>query len=449
MWSLSSLAELSLWQALIILGVLLPFALFDLRKRSQGIKTHLLAGCIAGSLLSLVLIQIGRWFGTPIVAQSPYAMALAILLLIGGWKALFGPWETGTKATMLGVFIFWIAYYTLSQQSPEMRTIQLYSIGLALVPAAVWCLLFLKYHAERIGVVLLMFFSGMLSTVPILFYDLLVRRGAEFQFFLFRITPESFSQSSHGFVTGQLATGGGTQSLIMTSLVSFMIVGIIEEISKFWALSHSGKPLLRSIDDGIELAIIVAIGFAFAENIVNPAYFGGFVRDFLMKSQQPDVLGFFSNMLGRSVLTTMVHILSTGIMGYALGLSVFAGPYLSELEAQHKPHPLLSRLHAWFGVRELTVYRTVVLTTGIVLAIVLHGMFNFMVTLPDMLPWHPRTLGELTGMTVPLISAIPLLLIPAMLYVVGGFWLLTSLCLRRENAEDRGHRVAQEVFVRD
>jgi hypothetical protein len=39
--------------------------------------------------------------------------------------------------------------------------------------------------------------------------------------------------------------------------------------------------------------------------------------------------------------------------------------------------------------------------------------------------------------------------LPSMLYVVGGFWFLTSLFLRRENMEDRGRAVTNEVFVRD
>lgn len=445
---LDSLHPFSLPRLLTVLAVVGVCALADLRMRRRRKVSQLLPGCMLGSVLSLAIIQVASLFTGPEAMSSPYGMALALLVLFMAWKALFGPWDSSMKAAVLGTFLFWIAFHMLAQQDPSTRSIHLISMGLALVPAAVWCALFLRYHAERMSTVLLMFFSGMLSTVPILFYDLLVRGGAEFQFFLFRVTPESFSRASHGFVSGQLSLGGGTQSIVWTTLVSFVIVGVIEEISKYWVLNHSGRTAFRSIDDALEMAIIVAIGFAFAENVVNPVYFGGFVRQYLMGAN-PDILGFLSNMLGRSVLTSMVHILSTGVIGYFLGLAVFADPYLSEKRAQGKKYALLARLERIFQVRQIFIFRFLCVAAGIGIGVILHAAFNFMVTLPDILPNNPDTLGDLLGMKIAVLSDIPLLLFPSMLYVVGGFWLLTSLFLRRENMEDRGHAVMTEVFVRD
>jgi RsiW-degrading membrane proteinase PrsW (M82 family) len=449
MWFLDSLHPLSLPRLLTVLVVVGVCAGIDLRMRSRGRRLKLLPGCVLGSVLSLAIIQIATLFAGPEAVESPYAMALALIALFLAWKALFGPWDPAMKAAVLGTFLFWIAFHILAQQEPAARTIHLISMALALVPAAVWCGLFLKYHAERASTILLMFFSGMLSTVPILFYDLLVRGGAKFQFFLFTITPESFSRSSHSFVSGQLALGGGVQSLVWTTLVSFLIVGVIEELSKYWVLNHSGRTAFRSIDDALEMAILVAIGFAFAENVVNPVYFGGFVREYLMNTGSPDVLGFLSNMLGRSILTSMVHILSTGVIGYFLGLAVFAEPYLVEQRSHGKKFAWLTRLEAIFQVKQILIFRILMISAGIAIGVLLHAGFNFMVTLPDILPSHPETLGDLFGISMPLLQKIPLLIFPSMLYVVGGFWLLTSLFLRRENMEDRGHPVVTEVFVRD
>lgn len=316
------------------------------------------------------------------------------------------------------------------------------------MPAGVWCFLFLKYHKERMSSVGLLFLAGILSTVPILFYDTLVRRGVEMQFLLFRIKPESFNQTSHTFVSGQLTSGSQTQSVILATLISFFFVGLIEEVSKYWVLSRSGKQLFASIDDVMQLSIIVAIGFAFAENIINPVYFSSFVREYLLHGSAPDVLGFLSNVLGRSVLTNMVHILSTGVMGYFLGLAIFAGPVLAERHARKKSYRLLAFLHRMLRLKEISIFRVQMLVTGLLSAIVLHGLFNFLVTLPEILPGQPRSVAEMIGPSAPLfLDRVPLLLLPALLYVVGGFWLLTTLFLRSENIAERGHLVAKEVLV--
>jgi hypothetical protein len=70
--------------------------------------------------------------------------------------------------------------------------------------------------------------------------------------------------------------------------------------------------------------------------------------------------------------------------------------------------------------------------------------------MPDLLPSHPRTVADLMGLgSGSFLSSIPLLLLPSMLYVVGGFWLLTSLFLKRENMEERGRVIETETLVKD
>ena len=434
---------------LLIGGIVTALAVIDLLSRSRKRSTHLLFGCVLGSLLSWGILLLTQAFGAADSIQNPYLLGFAFIVLIIAWKALFGPWETHAKAAILGTFLFWIAFHILGKEAASTRLVHLYSMAIGLVPAVLWCVLFLKYHKERISAVLLLFFSGMLSTAPILFYDMLVRKGVDLQFFLFRVTPENFSASSHGFVSGALVGVNGIQSALFTTLISFLIVGVIEEVSKYWVLRKSGTSIFTSIDDVFELGIIAAIGFAYAENVINPSYFGGFIRDFLLNASQPDVLGFISNILGRSVLTSMVHILSTGVLAYALGLALFAPSYLSERQSHGKHYPFLHLVHKLLQVREVSVFRTYIMLIGLTAAIVLHAMFNFMVTLPDLLPTHPQSIGELLQLSHNSFwNNIPLLLVPSMLYVVGGFWFITSLFLRRENAEERGHLETREVFVR-
>jgi hypothetical protein len=329
----------------------------------------------------------------------------------------------------------------------EQVTVRLIAAGVALMPAIIWCRLFLRYHWERRGVVVLLFLSGILATVPILFYDALVRRGVEMHFLFFRIQPESFSQTAQQVVMQHAAVGGG-DGRMMALLISYLFVGLIEEVSKYWVISRSGQRLFTSIDDVLQLSIIAAIGFAFAENVVNPVYFTAFVRDFLFHGAAPDVSAFISNVLGRSVLTSMVHIVSTGVMGYFLGLAIFAGPYLAEQRMQGRLFRILNGLHRLLRLPEVSLFRVQMLATGLIAAIGLHGLFNFLVTLPEMLPGNPQSIADIIGPSAPsFLSAIPFLLIPALFYVVGGFWLLTVLFARKASMQERGHLVTREVWV--
>lgn len=436
--TLASLDGFTLARSLPILMAVGALACADLIRRWRHKDTHLLFACIMGTFLSVGLI---RAVGAGIVSgeASPFVVAAVVTCVIIAWRCLFGPWEVQTKAAVLGVFLFWITAHMLWREQNQEQLVRLLAAGVALVPAVVWILLFLKYHAERAGVVLLLFFAGMLATAPILFYDLLVRRGVELQFFLFTIKPESFTGTVQEFVSSHMQVGRGMATALTVSFLTFVFVAIIEEFSKYWVLSRTAKPLFRSVDDVLQLSIVVAIGFAFAENIVNPVYFTAFVRDYLLHGSSVNLVDFVGNVLGRSVLTSMVHILSTGIMGYFFALSIFAGPYLKERHKAGHGYRLTRGLHALMRVPEASVFRVNMLAVGFLCAVTLHAVFNFLVTIPEMLPGNPSTLGELWSGTPGFLSGVPFLMIPSLLYVVGGFWLLTSLFLRKENMVELGH----------
>ncbi len=435
-------------KTLLVLCAVLALASADMVRRMHHQKTHLLFATILGTALSLGLIITAHNFLQPGLQENPYAMAFAVLVIIIAWRSLFGPWEVQTKTTMLGTFIFWIALHLFMNDDLHGRLVHLIAIGSALIPAFIWCRLFLRYHEERMGTVLLMFFSGMLATAPILFYDALVRHGVMLQFFLFRLEPESFNQTSQTFVSGQLSDGSTMNMILATSLLSYAIVGLIEEVSKYWVITRSGRTLFCSIDDVMQLSIMAAIGFAFAENVVNPAYFTSFVQNYLMNTDSRDITSFLSNVMGRSVLTTMVHIVATGVMGYFLGLSLFAGPYLSSRHARGKAYRFLSFIRRVLRLKEVSVFRTEMIVTGLLSAIFIHGLFNFLVTVPGLLPGNPENLHQLLGDGSPLfLQKIPLLLIPCLLYVVGGFWLLTHLFLLKDNMDERGYLLSKNIVV--
>ena len=404
--------------------------------------------CTTGTVVTFILLGFYYMlfdFGTK---QDPFFMALGIVCTVMAWRFLFGPWRPKIKATVLGTFIFWLALHLIMKEAPTERTARLLATSVALIPALIWCVLFYKEHKQRLGLVVLMFFSGMLSTAPILFYDSMVRHGVELQFFLFRIVPENFTRSTNAFVSGNLVGVTGMRSTIVATLISFIIVGLIEEVSKFWVLKKSGQQFFSSIDDVIQLGIIVAIGFAFAENVMNPSYFLAFVQQYLIHPDSPQWGPFMGNVLGRAILTNMVHILSTGVLAYFYGLARFADPILKEQHAAGKVHPVPLLMHKLFNQPEKNFYRNEKMAIGLTASILLHGMFNFLVTLPDLLPGHPRTLGDLFGSAVgsPM-HYVALLVIPSLFYVVGGFWVLSVLFYKKENMKERGVLVSTDTFV--
>jgi hypothetical protein len=192
----------------------------------------------------------------------------------------------------------------------------------------------------------------------------------------------------------------------------------------------------------------VAIGFAFAENVINPTYFVGFVQEYLLAPSSADWGSFAGNVIGRSILTTMVHIVSTGVMGYFLGLAIFAGPYLEEAHTQGRSSLVSVIARTFLQLPEKAVFRKQVMFTGFAIGTVLHGLFNFMVSLPDLLPGNPRTLGDLFGAASgSWLHLFSIILLPSLFYVLGGFWILSTLFYEGENRKEHGQLILTDTFV--
>lgn len=450
--SLSSLTGSSAFiRSIIVFSVILGFGIFDQMKWSGSKERHkFFYAFVLGTLVTWILIAFKRAFFETGIGQDPFLMALGITCVIIGWKFLFGPWNTSIKATVLGTFLFWVTYALLRYKTPEDLLATAIAAVFAIIPVVIWCTLFLSYHRERFNVVLLAFFAGMLSVVPILFYSELMSRGIELNFFLFKITPLSFGSTSREFVNGSsFFTGISSKNgIVFTTLITYLIVGVIEETSKFWVLKKSSADFFRSIDDTLQLSIVVALGFAFAENLVNPTYFVGFVKQYLILPASPMWGPLIGSVFGRAILTTMVHVLSTGVLGYFFGLAFFATPLLRDQFKQGKGHRFMWIVHRMLSVRTDAVFARTQIMIGLLLSFVIHGVFDFIVTLPEVLPNNPHTVGALLGSPpTSFLSSISITLIPALLYVIGGFWLLTYLFQRKEDMKHFGAVVQSQSFV--
>jgi len=192
-------------------------------------------------------------------------------------------------------------------------------IFFGLVPSVIWLLFYLRkdIHPEPNLQVIRIFFYGMLVAIPAVFLE----RG----FFE---------------ITASLLFSNTLSPLLIIILNTFIGVALIEETLKY--LVVRGK-VLRSADfdeptDALLYMIIAALGFAALENILilfplGPKFLAGEA---------------FSISILRFLGATFLHALCSGTVGFFLALSLFE-----------------------------TKNRIKLLATGLGIACLLHGLYNF------------------------------------------------------------------------
>lgn len=121
-------------------------------------------------------------------------------------------------------------------------------------------------------------------------------------------------------------------------ILSFLVDGLFEEGGKYIILRFRVYPSVYfdELRDGFIYGMVLGLGFAFAENVLYGIVSG-------------NVLGGAWTVMLRGITTTFLHFLSGGIIGYYLGLVKF--------------HSLK---------KSFALY-------GLVLAIILHGLYNTIV----------------------------------------------------------------------
>src|SRR5579883_1334433 len=129
---------------------------------------------------------------------------------------------------------------------------------LAIVPAAAWGYFFYKKQAGKKIMSLRLFIGGAAFVAPLLAYKYL------WQFFPWLNAFAYTTQFKDDFVGFANVT-----AIPLDVLLTFIIVGVIEETTKFLAVRFSGgEENITSIDDAIEMFITAALGFSFIENII-------------------------------------------------------------------------------------------------------------------------------------------------------------------------------------
>ena len=111
-------------------------------------------------------------------------------------------------------------------------------ILLAMVPAIAWLYIFLKKRKEPLGAVVITFIAGMVAVAPIILYKMSWKYFPELILFSYF---EKFDQDILGFTNLMI--------LPLSVILSFLLVGVIEEYMKHVAVKTVDDGRFRSIDD--------------------------------------------------------------------------------------------------------------------------------------------------------------------------------------------------------
>ncbi|EKD63306.1 MAG: hypothetical protein ACD_51C00299G0009 [uncultured bacterium] len=235
----------------------------------------------------------------------------------------------------------------------------LVSIALAAVPAFIWAIIFLKKRKEPLGTVMITFVAGMVSVAPIIIYKLSWQYLPGLNLFTYF---DRFGQNTLGFT--------GLLYLPVSTLLSFLLVGVIEEYAKHLAVKTADSGKFKNVDDSIEYSIIAALGFSFVENVM---YFF-----YIWQYQGIDTL--YLSFIFRAIFSTFAHVLFSGVYGYYYGLAYFAEPIYQD-EIRKNRHPAINFLHKILNLKSETIFADEKIAQGLMYAVILHAFFNVMLEL--------------------------------------------------------------------
>lgn len=264
------------------------------------------------------------------------------------------------------------------------------SILLACVPVMIWGGIFFRKSPENRRLTIMTFLVGALAVFPILVYKFL------WQFFPW--------MNAFIFADGYEADVIGFSPLIqlpLSVIITFMIVGVIEEIMKMLSVKVIDEHSIKDIDDAIEFFVLAALGFSFTENVLY------FYNIWLNQGVENIFLPF----LFRSSFSTFAHLLFSGVLGYYYGIAHFATPILQEEIQSRKGHWAV----VWqklINIRKERLFHEQKILEGLLISVGLHALFNIFLEM------------GLTFMIIP--------------FLVGGYLTLNYLFTKKENHKNYG-----------
>jgi len=199
-----------------------------------------------------------------------------------------------------------------------------------------------------------------------IFYSLFTKESLRNTLRGFTSEPLNFSATSFIFILVLLF------DILLRSFTPFyippgivgttFILAILEEYSKHLIVRLFDDHKIKNIANAIELSIIVALSFAFLENII---YFTNAPQENI-----PSVV------LGRSIISMFGHIVFSAVFGYYYGLSKFARAvhHLKSVETHAPAFP--QWVYRVFRLKAHNTYRSQKIFEGLVFAGLIHVVFN-------------------------------------------------------------------------
>lgn len=289
-------------------------------------------------------------------------------------------------------------------------------ILLAATPAMIWIWIFNRKYKENILAIVIAFVLGMGSALIMLIYQ--YYWGKEFNLGFFAVQPLDFQKN---------IKSNFLQPIIASFLLS-MSIGLIEEYSKHWVVKWTDHKFFRSVDDVIVLSIVAALGFAFLENI------GYFFRIILRDSGEELTYLFFM----RSIFSTFLHVLCSGIYGYYYGVGYFSKCVFNEKYKDGKKFIVPEILHKIFHFKRERVFHDEMISLGLIISSVMHGFYNFILDIN-------LSVGQVLRISSLDHIAIHTIIFPVML--IFGFYFLDSLIGDKTNRRFFGKKIVEEVFI--
>ncbi len=140
------------------------------------------------------------------------------------------------------------------------------------------------------------------------------------------------------------------------------ILAMLEEYSKHLIVRLFDDHKIKNIANAIEFSIIVALSFAFLENII-----------YFTNNTSGDLQGII---IGRSIISMLGHIIFSAIFGYYYGLSKFAKEVMTVQTIETHAPAFPQWIYNIFSFKTENTYKSQKIFEGLIFATLVHTVFN-------------------------------------------------------------------------
>ncbi len=233
-------------------------------------------------------------------------------------------------------------------------------------------------------------FCGMIAVPLVLLVNYLLKEYGGVDLNLYTVT-QSLAVEKYSGSLSLLLKDFFTGGFLLKLFVGVMIMALIEECSKAFVVAQvdGRRRIFTRIIDGVEFSIAAALGFSLVENIV---YFQ------IIQDAFVDIKSVLPALLVRAIISTMAHIMFSGIFGYYYGKARFLAHHKQlhvetagtnwkmfhlgnaiKIRFLRSIHFLQGKnLHEKFA---RSFRQDELIAEGLFVATVLHAIFNFTLTL--------------------------------------------------------------------